>query len=632
MRNHVNNKDMKKKRVKPFLKWAGGKTQLLEELLIAMPDQYNTYIEPFIGGGAFFFALRPEKAIISDSNPELINCYKQIAENVEKVIGLLERYENTGEMFYEVRKQDWTKLDPAEAAARMIYLNKTCYNGLYRVNKKGEFNSPYGRYKKPTICDANGLREASQVLQKATIICDDYKEVLDKYANKGDFVYLDPPYVPISENADFKRYTKEQFSEANQRELAGLIVLLKQRGVSMVLTNSNSGLVSELYNGYPLKVVKTKRYISSKGENRSGEDVIVTIEPDQHFCVPHQQILKYPPTRFMGSKSKLLDCIWDQVSRFQVESVVDLFAGSGIVGYMFKAHGLKVMSNDFMHMSYIFSKALIENNDVILTNDEMIELMVKKKETDRFVSNTFRGLYYTDEDNEFIDVLRSNILDISDPTKKAIAMAALIRACIKKRPRGLFTYTGIGKYDDGRRDLQISFREQFTENIEAINNAVFDNGKKNIAVCGDAMELKANADLVYFDPPYYSEFSDNDYIRRYHFVEGLARNWKGVEIQQDTKTKKFKKYDTPFSSRDGAYHAFDALFKRHEKSVLIISYSSNSLPSQDEMVHLVSKYKKNIDVLPIDYTYSFGNQKNAKTHRNKAQEYLFVGYDDSQRK
>ena len=135
MRNHVNNKDMKKKRVKPFLKWAGGKTQLLEELLIAMPDQYNTYIEPFIGGGAFFFALRPEKAIISDSNPELINCYKQIAENVEKVIGLLERYENTGEMFYEVRKQDWTKLDPAEAAARMIYLNKTCYNGLYRVNK-----------------------------------------------------------------------------------------------------------------------------------------------------------------------------------------------------------------------------------------------------------------------------------------------------------------------------------------------------------------------------------------------------------------------------------------------------------------------------------------------------------------
>ena len=105
-----------------------------------------------------------------------------------------------------------------------------------------------------------------------------------------------------------------------------------------------------------------------------------------------------------------------------------------------------------------------------------------------------------------------------------------------------------------------------------------------------------------------------------------------MEIQQDTKTKKFKKYDTPFSSRDGAYHAFDALFKRHEKSVLIISYSSNSLPSQDEMVHLVSKYKKNIDVLPIDYTYSFGNQKNAKTHRNKAQEYLFVGYDDSQRK
>ena len=141
------------------------------------------------------------------------------------------------------------------------------------------------------------------------------------------------------------------------------------------------------------------------------------------------------------------------------------------------------------------------------------------------------------------------------------------------------------------------------------------------------MELKAGTpDLVYIDPPYYSPLSDNEYVRRYHFVEGLARDWKGVEIQQNTLTKKFKSYPTPFSTRKGAADAFDQLFKKFKDSILIVSYSSNSLPTQDEMVAIMAKYKQHVEVIPIDYTYSFGNQNGAKTNRNRDQEYLFVGF------
>ena len=148
---------------KPILKWAGGKTQMLSELLPKVPPSYGRYIEPFFGGGALFFALQPEKAIVADSNPELINMYRQVAEHVDDVISYLKKYENTSEMFYSVRGLDWETLPKAEAAARTIYLNKTCYNGLYRVNKKGQFNVPYGKYKNPKICDAEALWAASEL-------------------------------------------------------------------------------------------------------------------------------------------------------------------------------------------------------------------------------------------------------------------------------------------------------------------------------------------------------------------------------------------------------------------------------------------------------------------------------------
>lgn len=617
---------------KPILKWAGGKTQMLGDLIPKVPTSYGRYIEPFFGGGAMFFALQPENALIADSNPELINMYRQIAEHVDDVIKYLKTYENTSEMFYEIRSLEWTTLPEAEAAARTIFLNKTCFNGLYRVNKQGKFNVPFGKYKNPKFCDEEGLRAASEVLKKAEIICGDYLLVLEHYAKPGDFIFLDPPYLPISEYSDFKRYTKEQFYEEDHIELAKIIMKLHERGCHVILTNSNHPLVHELYAPFTIDVVQTKRHISCKGNTRKGEDVIVTIPPKQHTLiklVPEplpEQVSAYPPTRFMGSKSKLLSEIWSVSSQFNVNTVIDLFSGSGIVGYMFKAQGKSVISNDYMVMSATFTKAMVENNTVTLPLEEAEQLLVTHKESDHFVSTTFQGLYYTDEENDLIDTLRTNIATIRDPYKHAIAMSALIRACTKKRPRGIFTYTG-HRYDDGRKDLQKSLSQQFLEAVQAINNAVFDNGKANRSKHGDAMDLRVDqADLVYIDPPYYSPHSDNEYVRRYHFVEGLARDWKGVEIQEHTQTKKFKSYPTPFSTRKGAADAFDKLFKKFANSILIVSYSSNSLPTQDEMVAIMAKYKKHVEVIPIDYKYSFGNQNEAKTHRNSVQEYLFVGY------
>lgn len=617
---------------KPILKWAGGKTQMLNDLLPKVPSSYGRYIEPFFGGGAMFFALQPENAIIADSNPELINMYRQVAANVDEVIQYLKKYENTSEMFYTVREQEWTQLPKAEAAARTIFLNRTCFNGLYRVNKQGKFNVPYGKYANPKICDEDGLKAASEALKKAEILCGDYLLVLDNYAQPGDFVFLDPPYLPISEYADFKRYTKEQFYEEDHIELAKIIIRLQERGCHIILTNSNHPLVHELYAPFTIDVIQTKRHISCNGSTRKGEDVIVTIPPKQQTLVKlepqpmPQQVAAYPPTRFMGSKSKLLSEIWSVVSQFNVNTVVDLFSGSGVVGYMLKAQGKAVISNDYMAMSATFTKAMVENNSVTLPLDEAKTLLVAHKESDHFVADTFKGLYYSDEENDLIDTLRTNIAAMKDQYKQAIAMTALIRACTKKRPRGIFTYTG-HRYDDGRQDLKKSLSQQFLEAVEAVNKAVFDNGKINLSKHGDAMDLKVeNADLVYIDPPYYSPLSDNEYVRRYHFVEGLARDWKGVEIQEHTQTKKFKSYPTPFSTRKGATDAFDKLFKKFANSILVVSYSSNSQPTQDEMVAIMAKYKEHVEVIPIDYKYSFGNQSEAKTHRNSVQEYLFVGY------
>lgn len=618
---------------RPLLKWAGGKTQLLNQLLPKVPKSYGKYIEPFIGGGALYFSLAPTGAVIADSNPELVNLYQTVGNDLAGVRAHLATLKNTEEDFYILRALDWTLLTPAQAAARTIFLNRTCFNGLYRVNKKGQFNVPFGRYKNPKLIDEISLEATSELLRRTEIVCGDYKSVLQHHAKPGDFIFLDPPYLPVSAYADFKRYTKEQFYEEDHHELGHEVARLQDLGCHVVLTNSNHPLVHEIYGKYEVEIIPTKRYISSNGKQRTGEDVIVTVRPKKRFnlrLAPSplpSQALKYPPTRFMGSKNKLLSEIWSVASQFKFENSVDLFSGSGIVGYMLKSQGKEVLSNDYMTFSSTFTKAMVENNETLLEASEVIALLSKNEPVDNFVSTKFKGLYFTEEENHLIDILRANIKALKNPYKRAIAMSALVRACFKKRPRGIFTYVG-HRYDDGRKDLQMSFQSQFIEAVESINAAIFSNGKQNKSRNGDAMTMHSlEGGLVYIDPPYFSPLSDNEYVRRYHFVEGLARDWKGVEIQEHTLTKKFKSYPTPFSSRKGAAEAFDLLFKKFQNNVLIVSYSSNSLPTLDEMVAIMARHKKHVEVVPVDYKYSIGNQRDKiGDNKNSVQEYIFVGY------
>jgi DNA adenine methylase len=606
---------------------------MIPSLLEAMPKNFNTYIEPFVGGGALFFYLSPGKSVIADSNPELVNLYQRIKVDYKSILQLLERMPNDEDFFYKERSKVYEELSPKAAAARTIYLNRTCFNGLFRVNKSGGFNVPFGRYKDPKIADEGLLKSVSTALSRAEIVLGDYKEVLNRYATSGDFVFLDPPYLPISRYSDFKRYTKEQFYEEDHKELATEVERLSNLGCHVLLTNSNHPLVHELYARYKIEVISTKRNINSDALNRIGQDVLVTALPNSRRnikalpAILPNQIGKFPSTRYMGSKTKLLTQISDSVNDLQFENVVDLFSGSGIVGYMFKTQGKRIVSNDHMHMAFKFSKALIENNSTILPAAVAADLTSKNPLSDKFVQKTFKGLYFEDRENVLIDNIRANIKELTNPYEEAIAKAALIRACTKKRPRGIFTYVG-ARYDDGRKDLQTEFKEHFLQAVEVLNGAVFDNGKKNEARNSDAMNLRSiKNSLIYIDPPYFTPKSDAEYVRRYHFVEGLARDWEGVEIQEHTVTKKFKGYPTPFSTRLGAASAFDNLFKKFAENILLVSYSSNSLPNLDEMVGLMSKYKSHVEVINVEYKYSFGNQANrVGSNRNSVQEYLFLGY------
>jgi len=623
--HHIN-----KNSVKPFLKWAGGKRQLLSELVSFSPRTYNKYIEPFLGGGALFFYLQPKKAILSDLNEELINCYIVVRDKVQDLIKELISYKNEEQFYYQTREIFPSTLDPVQRAARFIYLNKTSYNGLYRVNKKGNFNVPFGKRNKTTICDKSTLIAAHQALQGADILWGGYKNILKKHAQPGDFVYLDPPYCPAGGYADFTRFTKEFFYEEDHIELRDEFSHLVKMGCWALLTNSNTDFVRKIYEGYDYKVVDTKRNISSKSETRTGEDLIViSTQPPKKtpslLSLRGGKLLEhFPGTRYMGSKYRILPFLWECVKDLPFQTVLDAFSGSACVSYMFKQFGKRVISNDFMHFPYYFAKSLIENPKVRLKDKDIQFLMQQNSKAVSFISDTFKGIYFTDEENKFLDSLRTNIELLKNPYKKSLALAAITRACIKRQPRGIFTFVG-DRYNDGRRDLQINLQQHFLENVEIFNAAIFDNGQENLAFNCDIFDLEVEVDLIYLDPPYFTPRSDNDYTRRYHFLEGLVRQWKGVEIQQHTKTKKFKRYETPFINKDTAYEAFDRLFKKFRKSILVVSYSSNSIPGKSDLVHMLKKYKRSVHVYQVEHLYSFGTHGHkVGENANRVNEYIFV--------
>ena len=260
----------------PVLKWVGGKRQLLNDIIPMIPKNCSTYVEPFIGGGAVLFELQPKKAIINDFNSELINVYTVIRDYSEELIKELQFHKdnNTSEHFYAVREYDrkpefFSQMTPVQKAARVIYLNKTCYNGLYRVNSAGQFNSPYGKYKNPNIVNETVIRAMSKYFNENNIVIknEDFKEAL-KGLRRGAFVYLDPPYMPISSSSSFTGYTENSFNEDKQRELKELCDKLDKKGIKFLQSNSDCEFIRELYSGYRIKTIKAKRAINSKGNSR----------------------------------------------------------------------------------------------------------------------------------------------------------------------------------------------------------------------------------------------------------------------------------------------------------------------------------------------------------------------------
>jgi len=266
---------MKNLLISPILKWVGGKRQLLSEIMPLINKNCSTYIEPFVGGGAVFFELQPKKAIINDYNEELINVYRVVKDSPEELISELKVYEekNNEDFFYEVRSLDRTPeyadMSATKKAARVIYLNKTCYNGLYRVNAAGQFNSPYGRYKKPNIVNATTIKAMSKYFNSNNIVIKqgDYRDAL-KGIRKGAFVYLDPPYMPISTSSSFTGYTENGFSYEQQVELKKECDKLKEKGVSFLQSNSDCIEIRNLYKDYEILTVKAKRSINSNALKR----------------------------------------------------------------------------------------------------------------------------------------------------------------------------------------------------------------------------------------------------------------------------------------------------------------------------------------------------------------------------
>lgn len=251
----------------PFLKWAGGKGQLLQSFSPFFPKSFKRYFEPFVGGGAVFFHLLPPRAMLSDLNSELINCYATIRDDVESVIEALRKHRNDKHYFYDVRTLDPSELSNAERAARLIFLNKTCFNGLYRVNSKGQFNVPFGKYKSPKICDATNLRAVSAALRTVFIAPGPF-EIILKHAGKDDFVYLDPPYQPISKTSNFTSYTKTSFRAEDQARLAEMMKTLTRRGCKVMLSNSDNPYIRDLYRDFKIVTLKATRAINCKGDKR----------------------------------------------------------------------------------------------------------------------------------------------------------------------------------------------------------------------------------------------------------------------------------------------------------------------------------------------------------------------------
>jgi DNA adenine methylase len=268
---------------RPFLKWAGGKGRLIEQYQMFFPAQFRHYYEPFLGGGAIFFHLhhRSDQAVLADLNEELVNVYRCVRDDVEAMIEILHQHQqrHCRDYYYAVRAKTQLR-SPIYRAARLIYLNKTCFNGLYRENSKGQFNVPMGRYKRPKVCDASTLKRASAALQRAHVVCEEFTAILERAQGHQDFVYFDPPYHPISTTSSFTGYNRYGFRAEDQKRLQQTFTQLAQRGVKVMLSNSDCAFIRDLYQDFHIYTIQASRAINSNAQRRGKiSELVITSYP-----------------------------------------------------------------------------------------------------------------------------------------------------------------------------------------------------------------------------------------------------------------------------------------------------------------------------------------------------------------
>jgi DNA adenine methylase/adenine-specific DNA-methyltransferase len=337
------------------------------------------------------------------------------------------------------------------------------------------------------------------------------------------------------------------------------------------------------------------------------------------------RVRRFPRLRFMGSKYRLLPWINGVLGKLEFDSALDAFSGSGAVAYLLKAMGKSVTANDRLAFSSTIARAIVENSTEHLSDQDVV-LLAQANETQRhFIRDTFSGIFFTPTDLDFLDRVWSNLPLLGSEHKKALALSALVRSCAKRQPRGVFTVAGDPEnYKDGRRDLRLSLEEHFVEQAAVYNDAVFDNGTSSSARHADIFSIEASRfDLVYLDPPYVPRSDDNCYIKRYHFLEGVATYWEGQEIVRKSSVRKIRKPFTPFSYRRHAHEAFEKLFERFSDSVLVLSYSSNGYPDLSDLMEHMKRFKTRVDVHEHEHRYHFGTHGRAT--RNDVTEYLIVG-------
>lgn len=334
----------------------------------------------------------------------------------------------------------------------------------------------------------------------------------------------------------------------------------------------------------------------------------------------------FPRLRYMGSKYQLLPHLEQLFADLGGETAVDAFSGSGVVSYLLKAQGFTVTSNDFLSFPGMITRATVSNSSTTLTAADVDRICGPAADHRDFIQTKFDGLYYTPEDRAFLDSAWSHI-DLLTGFKRDIAISALVLSAARRQPRGVFTFTDSTKYADGRRDLRMTLREHFRRAAAEYNAVVFSNGRKCRTVTGDVFDLDVDTpDLVYLDPPYAPPRDDADYIKRYHFLEGLSVYWRDVKIMEDTKTKKLEKRFTPFAYKRTIEDALLRTFEHFDGArAIVLSYSSNALPHADRIVDLLGKVKPHVRTIAVRHKYSFGTHSTA-TRRDVA-EYLFVGTD-----